>query len=56
MSTLLGQPLHGRLLFAGEATTTTRMGFADGAFQTGIREAKRLLGQPTVTLGADREA
>ncbi len=53
---LLGQPLHGRLLFAGEATTTTRMGFADGAFQTGIREAKRLLRQPTVTLGADREA
>jgi monoamine oxidase len=50
---LLGQPLHGRLLFAGEATTTTRMGFADGAFQTGIREAKRLLGQPTITLGAN---
>lgn len=48
----LGRPLHGRLLFAGEATTTTRMGFADGAFQTGIREAKRLLGRPIVCLRA----
>jgi len=51
---LLGEPLGGRLLFAGEATTTTRMGFADGAFQTGIREAKRLLRQPAVSLAVWR--
>lgn len=48
---LLGQPLCGRLLFAGEATTVSRMGFADGAMQSGIREAKRLLRQPSVALG-----
>ncbi|HET7739646.1 MAG TPA: NAD(P)/FAD-dependent oxidoreductase [Mycobacterium sp.] len=48
---LLGQPLFDRLLFAGEATTVPRMGFADGAMQSGIREAKRLLHQPSVTLG-----
>ena len=39
---LLGEPLHGRLLFAGEATTSARMGFPDGAMRSGIREAKRL--------------
>jgi len=48
----LGQPVDGRLLFAGEATGHARVGFADGAFTTGIREAKRLLGQPRVLLGA----
>jgi monoamine oxidase len=47
----LGQPLWGRLLFAGEATGHARVGFADGAFSTGVREAKRLLGQPRVLLG-----
>ncbi len=47
----LGRPLGGRLLFAGEATGSARVGFADGAFSTGIREAKRLLGQPRVLLG-----
>ena len=47
----LGVPIGGRLLFAGEATGSARVGFADGAFSTGIREAKRLLGQPRVLLG-----
>ena len=47
----LGRPVGGRLLFAGEATGHARVGFADGAFSTGIREAKRLLGQPRVLLG-----
>jgi monoamine oxidase len=47
----IGQPLEGRLLFAGEATSSTRVAFADGALTTGIREAKRLLGLPDVVLG-----
>lgn len=47
----LGQPIGGRLLFAGEATGSARTGFADGAMLTGIREAKRLLGTAEVRLG-----
>jgi monoamine oxidase len=47
----IGEPLEGRLLFAGEATSSARPGFADGAVTTGIREAKRLLGAPDVVLG-----
>jgi monoamine oxidase len=47
----IGQPLEGRLLFAGEATSSARVAFADGALTTGIREAKRLLGLPDVVLG-----
>jgi monoamine oxidase len=47
----LGQPIGGRLLFAGEATGSERTGFADGAMLTGIREAKRLLGTAEVRLG-----
>ncbi len=47
----LGEPIDGRLLFAGEATGSARAGFADGAMRTGIREAKRLLGAPQVRLG-----
>ena len=46
----LATPVAGRLLFAGEATSRFRNAFADGAMTTGIREAKRLLGQPTVRL------
>ncbi len=46
----LSQPVSGRILFAGEATSTARYGYADGALSTGIREAKRLLRQPTVRL------
>lgn len=47
----LGQPIGGRLLFAGEATGSARTGFTDGAMLTGIREAKRLLGTGQVRLG-----
>ena len=46
----LATPAHGRLLFAGEGTTVTRMGYADGAMSTGVREAKRLLQTATVEL------
>jgi polyamine oxidase len=47
----LGEPIGGRLLFAGEATGSARAGFADGAMLSGIREAKRLLGTGEVRLG-----
>ena len=47
----LGEPIGGRLLFAGEATGSARTGFADGAMRTAIREAKRLLGTGQVRLG-----
>ena len=49
---LLGQPIEGRLLFAGEATSQRRVGYADGAFSSAIREAKRLLQEPDVALRA----
>ena len=48
---LLGEPVGGRLLFAGEHTQSARLAYADGALTSGIREAKRLLSQPTVHLG-----
>ena len=48
---VLGEPIGGRLLFAGEHTQSTRLAYADGAMTSGIREAKRLLGQPGVRLG-----
>jgi len=41
---------HGRILFAGEATARTGASTVDGAWLTGIREAKRLLGVPSVDL------
>ncbi|HWG13397.1 MAG TPA: NAD(P)/FAD-dependent oxidoreductase [Streptosporangiaceae bacterium] len=47
---LLGQPVGGRLLFAGEHTQSARLAYADGALTSGIREAKRLLGTATVRL------
>jgi monoamine oxidase len=47
----LAEPLGGRVLFAGEATNAARFGFADGALSSGVREAKRLLGVPSVQLG-----
>ena len=49
---LLGQPVGGRLLFAGEHTQSARLAYADGALTSGIREAKRLLGTPSVRIGA----
>ena len=51
---LLGEPVGGRLLFAGEHTQSARLAYADGAMTSGIREAKRLLGQPGVHLGPIR--
>ncbi|MGH3213574.1 MAG: FAD-dependent oxidoreductase [Trebonia sp.] len=47
---LLGDPVGGRLLFAGEHTQSARLAYADGALTSGIREAKRLLGTPAVRL------
>jgi polyamine oxidase len=49
---LLGEPLSGRLLFAGEHTQSARLAYADGALTSGIREAKRLLGRPAVRITA----
>ena len=49
---LLGEPLFdGRVLFAGEATAASRVGFADGAFSSGVREACRLSGRSSVSIG-----
>ena len=50
---LLGEPVGGRLLFAGEHTQSARLAYADGALTSGIREAKRLLGTPAVRLTAN---
>lgn len=47
---ILGMPVAGRLCFAGEHTQSARLVYADGAFCSGIREAKRLLRSPTVQL------
>ena len=47
---LLGQPIAGRVLFAGEHTQSARTGYADGAFSSGVREARRLLGRHDVQL------
>lgn len=43
------QAPHGRVLFAGEATHTD-FAIVDGAWLSGLREAKRLLQQPCLTL------
>jgi polyamine oxidase len=45
---LLGEPVSGRLLFAGEHTQSSRLVYTDGAMASGIREAKRLLGRASV--------
>ena len=50
---LLGEPVGGRLLFAGEHTQSARLAYADGALTSGIREAKRLLGTPAVRITVD---
>ena len=49
---LLGEPVGGRLLFAGEHTQSARLAYADGAMTSGIREAKRLLGTSAVRITA----
>ncbi len=48
---LLGEPIGGRVLFAGEHTQSARLAYADGAMTSGIREAKRLLSLASVRLG-----
>jgi monoamine oxidase len=47
----LGTPQGDRVLFAGEHTQGARAGYADGAMNSGVREAKRLLQAATVRLG-----
>jgi polyamine oxidase len=47
---LLGEPVGGRLLFAGEHTQSSRLVYTDGAMASGIREAKRLLAAASVQL------
>jgi polyamine oxidase len=47
----LGEPIDGRVLFAGEHTQSARVAYADGAMSSGIREAERLLGRPAVLRG-----
>ena len=47
---LLGEPVGGRLLFAGEHTQSSRLVYTDGAMASGIREAKRLLGKASIQL------
>lgn len=41
---------HGRVLFAGEATSAEAYALVDGAWTSGIREAMRLLQAPAVRL------
>ncbi|MEM7517925.1 MAG: FAD-dependent oxidoreductase, partial [Planctomycetota bacterium] len=41
-ATELSQPVGGRLLFAGEATSAKRYATVHGAFLTGLREARRI--------------
>ena len=50
---LLGEPVGGRLLFAGEHTQSARLAYTDGALTSGIREAKRLLGTPAVRISVN---
>jgi polyamine oxidase len=47
---LLGEPVGGRLLFAGEHSQSSRLVYADGAMASGIREAKRLAGKANIQL------
>jgi len=42
MLDLLSEPVHRRLLLAGEHTHSSRYGYADGAYSTGLRAAERL--------------
>jgi polyamine oxidase len=42
MLDLLAEPVHGRLLLAGEHTQSARVGYADGAYVSGLRAAHRL--------------
>lgn len=51
----LAAPAFGRVLFAGEATSPHRFAHTDGAFTSGVREAKRLLGSGSVRLRLRRQ-
>ena len=54
----LAEPVGNRVLFAGEATSTTRFGYADGAYVTGVRASVEALGLCTsasATIPFDRE-
>lgn len=42
MFDLLGEPVYGRVLLAGEHTQSARYGYADGAYVSGLRAAERL--------------
>ncbi len=42
MMDLLCEPVHGRLLLAGEHTSSARYGYADGAYVSGLRAAQQL--------------
>ncbi|MRH29142.1 NAD(P)-binding protein [Microbacterium sp. SYP-A9085] len=48
---ILAQPV-GRILFAGEHTSRARLGYADGALSSALREARRLLRTPHIELSA----
>jgi len=50
----LGDPVGGRVLFAGDGTFAAYYGSAHGAMLSGIREAKRLLTRPTVFIPEPR--
>ena len=43
MLDLLGEPVSGRLLLAGEHTQSARGGYADGAYVSGLRAAEWLV-------------
>lgn len=41
----VGEPVEGCIFFAGEHTSTDRFGYVDGAYVSGLREAKRIIEQ-----------
>ena len=43
MFDLLAEPVHGRVLLAGEHAQSARPGYADGAYVSGLRAAERLV-------------
>ncbi|MEM9245325.1 MAG: FAD-dependent oxidoreductase, partial [Cyanobacteria bacterium P01_F01_bin.153] len=45
----LAEPVNGRLLFAGEATSVEHHSTVHGAFLTGLREAQRIDSQAAIT-------
>jgi polyamine oxidase len=50
MLDLLAEPVHGRLLLAGEHTHRSRVGYADGAYSSGLRAAERLGAQSNAAI------